>query len=533
MRIGAGLAVAAAVFAGIFGATGAQAATINVPGNNGKSIQDGVDLADPGDTVKIKAKKKSYFENVVVTTNRIKLVGVAKKGKKPVIDGTSVDGNTHDLSLEIIADNVTVRNLGSRHGTGNECTGEGCLFERVAVSMSDHGSDCIQIEGNRGKVLKSNLIGCDSYGVEIDGNGGRVVGNAIRQTDSGCVDLDGDRMSVIGNTLHNCEDDEPIDLSGDDATIRNNVGSNSDYGYEIDGDGNLIRDNVGRNFENDDNFDVSGDRNRLIGNRAVHSGGEGCFEVDGIANRIEGNRAQFCDGGYEIDGENMKVINNRLADNSSGDDGFGIECFDLDGINPAEACERAVVSRNRAADAGDDDEGFNISDSGTDGGMVIRGNVSADNNDGGFEINVDDALIANNSSSRDGAEANEPGFEIDGDDNRIEANEVFSSGDDGLNVGGVDNKIVGNVVRRSNIDGIAIDSGSTDAVVRANRALGNFGDGIENDGTDTDVVKNRASGNRRDCVNDGTIATKQGNKCADGSNFNQAGTVDRPAHRRG
>jgi hypothetical protein len=39
--------------------------------------------------------------------------------------------------------------------------------------------------------------------------------------------------------------------------------------------------------------------------------------------------------------------------------------------------------------------------------------------------------------------------------------------------------------------------------------------------------KNRASGNHRDCANDGTIATKQGNKCADGSNFNLPGTASR------
>jgi len=524
---------AAGICAALLAASGAQAATINVPGNNGKSIQDGVDLADPGDTVKIQAKKKSYFENVVVTTNRIKLVGVPKKGKKPVIDGTSVDGNTHDLNLEIIADNVSVRKLGSRHGTGIECTGDGCLFESLAMSMSDHGSDCIQILGNRGRVLKSSLIGCDSYGVEIDGNGGRVVDNAIRQTDSGCVDLDGDRMAVLNNSLHNCEDDEPIALSGNEATVRGNDGRNADYGYEITGDDNVIENNIGRNFEDDANFDVEGDRNQVVGNRAIHSGGNVCFEVDGIANKVRGNRAKFCgDGGYEIDGENMKVVNNRVVDNGSGGDGFDISCFDQDAVNAADACERAVVTRNRAADAGDDDEGFGISDSGTDGGMLISRNVSEDNNDGGFDIDVDAARIIGNSSTRDGAEGNEPGFEIDGDANRIERNSVFSSGDDGISASGADPVLVKNVVRRSNIDGIQVDSGSTDAVLRRNLALGNFGDGIENDGTDTDLIENEARGNRRDCVNDGTVAQKQGNRCADGSNFNQAGTVDRGRPRR-
>ena len=163
--------------------------------------------------------------------------------------------------------------------------------------------------------------------------------------------------------------------------------------------------------------------------------------------------------------------------------------------------------------------------------MTIRANRSENNNDGGFEIDVAEALIADNSSRFDGAEGNEAGFEIDGDDNRIEGNRTFATGDDGLIVFG-GNRIIGNIARRSNIDGIGVDAGSTDTLLRSNQALGNFGDGIENDGDDTDLVKNRASGNRVDCVNDGTVDLKQGNKCADGSNFNEPGTVDRPAHRR-
>ena len=120
--------------------------------------------------------------------------------------------------------------------------------------------------------------------------------------------------------------------------MRDNIVLNSDsQSFDISGDRNRLEDNVGRNVEADNNFEVNGNGNVLLRNRAIHAAGDICFEIDGLIVRIKKNRAQFCDGGYEIDGENMKVTGNRVTDNGSGDDGFNISCSDeTGGADPAQ-----------------------------------------------------------------------------------------------------------------------------------------------------------------------------------------------------
>src|SRR5688572_28981227 len=150
----------------LVGSSTASAATIKVNPQNGRTIQQGVDLADPGDTVAVTAKRKAYFENVVVTTPRITIRGIKRKGRPVVVDGTSFDGDTDGLTFDIDANRVTLANLSSRHGNAIDCTGDNCAFRRIQASMSDQTfADCIEIDGNAGSVRKSNFIGCDDGSV--------------------------------------------------------------------------------------------------------------------------------------------------------------------------------------------------------------------------------------------------------------------------------------------------------------------------------------------------------------------------------
>jgi hypothetical protein len=503
-RIGLGGLLAAALLFLLTPAAGAN--TISVPDDRA-TIQGAVNAADPGDRILVEARKRRYFESVEVTTNRLEIVGVAKRGELPVVDGTARGGSTDELVFDIDADDVTVRRLELQHGLGSDCTGMRCEFSGVEVHMSDQSGDCIEIDGGQGRVERSRFIGCDDNAVDIDGVLGKVRFNYIRQVDNDCVIVDGDKALVERNRVHNCEDSEGIDVDGNGAEIRRNLVRSTDANaYEVDGNFNLVKDNNALNIEDD------------------------CFDIDGIKSRVTDNGAKACDGGWEVSGENMRVIGNRGS--LLGDDaGFDVDCSDrTGGAAEANVCKQAVIAENRAEDNNNDDEGFEIDDFVGDGGLVIRDNRAVDNNDGGFEIDVDRSRISGNVSLRDGAEGNEPGLEIDGVRNVIVGNRAVSSGEHGLEISGNNTQVRRNISRRANVDGINIESGD-DLVARLNEAFSNNGDGIENDATATKLIRNVSAGNRRDCANDGTIAVKRRNRCKDGSNFNGPGTLDRPARR--
>lgn len=503
-RFGLGGLLAAALL--LLLTPGAGAKTINVPEDRA-TIQGAVNAADPGDRILVEARKRRYFESVVVTTNRLEIAGVPKRGELPVVDGTARGGSTDELVFDIDADDVTVRRLELQHGLGTDCTGMRCEFSGVEAHMSDQGGDCIEIDGGQGRVERSRFIGCDDNAVDIKGVLGKVRSNYIRQIDNDCVIVNGDKALVERNRVHNCEDSEGIDVDGNGAEIRRNLVRSSDANaYEVDGNFNLVKDNAAVNIEDD------------------------CFDIDGIKPRVTDNGAKACDGGWEVSGENMRVLDNRGS--LLGDDaGIDVDCFDrTGGAAPANVCKQTVVAGNSTSDNNNDDEGFEISAFGSEGGLVIRDNRAADNNDGGFDIDVDRSRISGNVSVRDGAEGNEPGIEIDGLRNIIVGNRAVSSGEHGIEVGGNGSQVRRNVSRRANVDGINLEFG-TNLVARLNEAFGNNGDGIENDGTATKLIRNVSAGNRRDCANDGTIAVKRRNRCKDGSNFNGPGTLDRPVRR--
>jgi len=509
-RLSAGIAVVAVI--GVLGlAASASADTINVPGRDGKSIQQAVNRADPGDRIRIEARNRRYFENVVVTTNRLRIVGVPNRNGLPVIDGTNRAGTIDAPVFDIDANRVSLGRVSAQHGFGIDCTGKACHIANVQVRMSDQGfNDCIEIDGVLGRVAGSTFRGCDRSAIDIAGNRGRVVNNEIRQVDSDCVVVAGDRAVVTNNDVQNCEDADGIRVIGNEANVlTNSVQNTDDNAFEVTGRANFVGDNDATGIESD------------------------CFNVDGKQARVVGNFAAACDGGWEVSGENMFVANNFgvfLGD----DDGFDVDCFDQPGGQPpARACHRTAVLQNRADGNNNDDEGFDVFiAAGTGGGAEIIGNDSANNNDGGFSIFAVNARIANNRSSFDGAEGNEPGIEIRGARNIVIGNRAVASGEHGIDIdSGNGHNVRRNVSRLANVDGIHVSSGAG-TTLKQNRAIDNAGDGIENDGVQTRVIGNKSHGNRKDCTNDGTIAAKRRNRCEDGSDFNEPGGLDRARARR-
>lgn len=473
----------------------ARAATLLVPQDFAK-IQDAVDAANPGDVIRIKPRKRSYHETVEVITEKLTITKQNRPGR-PVVDGfePAMDEEVFDID----ADGVTIKNLIARHGEANgiSCTGNRCRFNNIRVD-GDTRPDCLVIDGPNSRVLNSVFFGCvGSDGIDIDnGDGAIVYHNTVRLADADCIAVDGDNMQVTSNKIRNCEDSEGIDVGGDNNLIRGNSVRNTDANaIEIDGENNRVIGNLARNIEDDG------------------------FDVDGLMPRVRRNVAVGADGGFEISGENP-VVKGNLAFDIIDDDGFDIDCNDRSGaVTPLDACDRGLVQNNRGSDNNNDDEGFDIDvEMGTGAGFRILNNVAVDNNSDGFEINVNDGIIAENRAVTNGAE-DEPGFDIFGNDNVIQDNVARRNGGEGFEIDGDDNLIRRNLAWANNIDGLNV--GGDANRVRKNRAVDNLADGIENDGTNTLFKENVSRFNRHgfDCVNDNTLGPVSGNMCRRGGEF--------------
>jgi parallel beta-helix repeat protein len=477
-----------AVAAGLVLAAPAGAAVREVP-QDFPTIQDAVDAANPGDTIAI--SKKRNLENVSVATESLLI-----RGTRPgvFVDGY-INGSGNGPQFDIAADGVRIVNLGIKNGEGIYCSSyDGCVAKKLRYSglVDDY---CFYSSGERARVIGSTLVNCDSEAVYIQDDDAVVRNNVIRRSDSGCVDIGGDDAVVKNNRITACEDDDAIYISGDRALAQDN--------FVHGADGNIV--------------EISGDGGRILGNRGDMTYGE-CYYLSGDRGKVRNNVGISCDDdGMYVSGEDPQVTGNRLS--LVNDYGIDFEC--------SVSCGDAELSDNVVNETTEDDTGIYVSVStGTGSALIARNRVTAASQDGIDISTLENGRVVDNVVNGAGLES-EVGFNIDGDDNTFVGNRVLNAKEDAFYITGSDNVLEENVARGNGGDGFQVLGGYLDNVLVRNVAIGNGADGIENDGTDTVLRKNRSSGNHRDCANDGTIAVKQGNQCADGSNFNLPGTASR------
>ena len=473
-----------ALTGGLAFAVPASAATIKVPGDFNK-IQDAVDDADPGDTIAV--SKKTNIENVVVPVEDLTIVG-AKKGV--VVDG--YDGSD-DYQFLAQADGLKIENLEMRNGSGFDCSG----YDRCSVNdvsfRGDLSTYCFYASGDKAAVTNSSLRACGSSGVSISGNDAKVTGNSIERTDDNCIDITGNDAIVKNNKLRGCEDDDAIYIGGDRALAQNNTAKSVD--------GSIV--------------EILGDKGKILNNTGSYLSDD-CFNVTGDDLQAKGNKGKSCDGeGVDVEGADAKLSNNSFT----GLDGSGIK------YTCATTCGDAEITGNVTKDTVEDDYGMDFSITGS-GSVLIAENVVTGATDDGFYFSGSNSKVVDN-VIRDSGNEHEDGFDISGDDNVLTGNQSISNGGDGFSITGDDNTLKSNSAKDNDGDGFALVSGSDDDVFTSNVATANKADGFENGGANTVFKKNEASKNRRDCANDGTIAEKQGNKCADGSDFNEPSTASR------
>ncbi|MDJ0866756.1 MAG: right-handed parallel beta-helix repeat-containing protein [Myxococcota bacterium] len=466
-----------AALAAVSFASEATAKTICVNPNKANcetTIQDAVDIAGPGDMIRISGKFR-YFENVVVPSGKEGLVIRGSGGA--VVDPD--DPNTGSAFF-IQSDGVVLRDLRIENGQSYGVELDTDVVD-VTVSRSaiiGPNDDCIYgPSGNDGLVVdRSTLASCDN-GVEVTGDAVVIRRSTTSNNDSGGFRITGDDAIVDGSAVFLVVDSDAIEIDGDNAeVVKNDVSGCDDAGVDIEGNDALVS------------------RNRFLNVE------DGIF-VDGDFAVIDNNRLESVGEGIEAVGADPVVTRNRVE--GALGDGFFIDCT---------PCTVGEVSRNRARDAGTDDEGFFITSDAS--GLSVLNNRSENNGDEPFDIDGVGILVDRNRAENGGGDSNDGCFDISGDDHIVTRNSARRCQGDAFEITGNDHVFERNNGDETSQDGFDVNEPSDGVVLERNSARKNTGNGFELslNVTNAALLGNRGRDNRADLCDESIASSRSGNK---------------------
>jgi parallel beta-helix repeat protein len=359
--------------------------------------------------------------------------------------------------------------------------------------------------GHCGSTATGNAVQSDQDPTLVD----KVV---VDSASGACFDLAGDNTSLTSSTGRNCAtagSGQGIYWSGvGTAVITGNVIKQS-YGESL-----LVDGVAGGNF--------------TINNNAFRNSlNAACVDVSTPDTLVmTGNSAIDCNSsGFKVSADTNPKVNTNTEGNASFDWAMQVVCNTT--------CGGAQVNSNILDGTGDGSGGLFVTNNGT-AGLTISGNTITNMSGFGLEVVGSAATTLTNNTVLNSSDTDDLfGIWLNSDGNTLTGSTVSGGYDNGIEVAG-DNNIVNNNlnVTLNGEDGIHI-AGTADATsLTGNHTTNNAGEGLEDDGTNTTWTNNTSSGNRQDCAGtDATFVNGGGNSCADGTFFDDPGSILAPARQ--
>jgi hypothetical protein len=433
----------------------ASADTITVPGDQ-PTIQAGVTAAATGDTVSV--AKGVYFENVVVATPGIRIVG-----KGAVLDGNllGVDGDC----LTVNADGLVV---------------QGILFR--------NGNDQIVLNANGLQVSKCTFQDAGSSSIAGTGNDVSVTGSRFTGTAGAALDVVGDRLAVSKCQVLRLGA-AGIVVTGADARVESCtfVGIDDNQAVDITGDGALVSRNKA-SLVDQECFLVNGNNAIVEGNKGDRSDGR-LVVVNGIGAVVQRNSAAYCQGGVNVNGDTAQILSNRFS-NIGSSDAIAVNGDDF------------TVTGNAVTTTWDDGDGISANSATVAGGGLVEGNRVSDIAGYGFNLDtIFNATVRTNSATRCGQD-NRGGFNVTGDGNTLQLLSAVDVEGPGILVDGNGNTVTSCVVKKALTDGFHVANGGSNNTFDRCSASACGGEGFDNGAVNTAVTNSDFLKNRIDVAND-------------------------------
>jgi nitrous oxidase accessory protein len=252
------LTVLLAATGGVFFSPSTKASTVITVPTDYPTIQEAVNAANLGDTVKVLAG--TYYEHVVVNKS-ISLMG--ENCTAVVVDGDNGSNNV----FSVVADNVSICGFTIRNGhNGVFVEGENCSISGNVITGNKGDPNGLFPAGDG--ILLNYTIHARIYDNSITSNGGGMPGlwwgNGIE-----CFHSWYNWISS-NNVSHN--EVSGIGVFGSNNTIDNNIlTGNDDTGISVGGDFNLITDNAA--FANDYGITLFGSSYNVVRNNSLWGNG--------------------------------------------------------------------------------------------------------------------------------------------------------------------------------------------------------------------------------------------------------------------
>ena len=297
--------------------------------DEGESVQDALDEAEPGDTVCV--GDGVYDGDLEITTGDVTLTAAA--GAEPVLEGDDFAGVT------VSASGVTVSGLEVREFTRG-----------------------ISISGAHARV-ENNLLTGNEDGVYVDdGNGGNVTGNTITENDEHGILFSEfttqENIAITDNTItknghHAVRIDDATGTVVEDNEIRNNAAVDASPALSLEDasdtvvTGNLVADN------GQHGIDFRGSTDANITDNEVTNNSRGIHFTDVTSSEVRNNLVTETDGSgiWFRETSGLEIADNVLSENRVGLDAAGSDNTDLTVSDNDVSSERVDLRLNSVTDA--------------------------------------------------------------------------------------------------------------------------------------------------------------------------------------